>query len=677
MIVVLAASKLLLLSNFMVKNIVFGNLKVLRNKMINRILSAILIFVCVIVFQTKADEKKFTNFFLTGNIYLNGNIYQSDFQYLPGESQKNQEFNFSNAFAIKPAFGIGAEYKINDMPWNPRYGFKLLYSDISAKFSEDEFIGNYIYNNSYTQINVNHSIDANIKLLTTEHNYYVYPFEMPLSFNIGLQIGIPITTEFTQVEKIVSPAGIKFTDTGKETRRERNGKIPNASSLYSALLIGARYEAYKAGDLVFQPEIQFNLGLTDMVSSISWKSSAIRAGLSISYNIPEAEIPPPPPPAKAPMPELKEPIPARLAMNTIVTHNSKILENNSTIILPILANKVNVYYSLVPKIFFDKNTAKPINAGNKSNKDVMDADKLDFALAVKDYVKVNNSLNYKAVISYTNDEDESAKSDRIKFVEDLFNTSGIDKSKYSIETKLSDEKFSIEKLAEEARNVEIYADGKMIINNEFAKSFSAKAEPIMLNVNSEILADAQPVKYNADIYYNSDKILSLNKPNQDFTLDRGRISQEEISKMHTLKIVAKVIDSEQQEQTKEFNFILEPKINELLVKNNIENDNSQKYILGYFRFDESEFCSIDESVVSIVKNHIESGKKIEILSLCDNIGSEDYNIKLSQKRANTAVKTLNLTKNDYEIKIQPMGLFSNDTPYGRMMNRSILIILKN
>jgi hypothetical protein len=50
---------------------------------------------------------------------------------------------------------------------------------------------------------------------------------------------------------------------------------------------------------------------------------------------------------------------------------------------------------------------------------------------------------------------------------------------------------------------------------------------------------------------------------------------------------------------------------------------------------------------------------------------------LATARANSAIKLLNLEKDRVNINIPKDYFFSNDIPYGRMMNRAVIVRIKD
>ncbi|MGE5480920.1 MAG: hypothetical protein ACM3U1_10910, partial [Chloroflexota bacterium] len=112
-----------------------------------------------------------------------------------------------------------------------------------------------------------------------------------------------------------------------------------------------------------------------------------------------------------------------------------------------------------------------------------------------------------------------------------------------------------------------------------------------------------------------------------------------------------------------------------VVSTTVNYDNSSKsreFVLGYFDFDESVFSSIDREALETIRQAFAEGKRFEILAGTDSIGSEDHNAKLAKKRGETALRLIGAEESaGIKIIIEDPDLFSNDTPYKRVRNRSV------
>lgn len=99
----------------------------------------------------------------------------------------------------------------------------------------------------------------------------------------------------------------------------------------------------------------------------------------------------------------------------------------------------------------------------------------------------------------------------------------------------------------------------------------------------------------------------------------------------------------------------------------------------YFDFNKASYIVAEKSkinqLVTLLKEN--SNYKVNITGHTDNLGTDKYNMNLSQNRINSVVKTINASgiKKKQILSKKPMGVTSpvatNDTPEGRTLNRRV------
>jgi len=146
---------------------------------------------------------------------------------------------------------------------------------------------------------IEHSIDARISSFGIEPMLTLSAFDR-FRIMIGTHFGVNALSRFDQSERLVEPADVGTFENNLRVRNIVNNEIiPNASTIMASLLTGISYSLpmNDRGTLTLMPEIMYTHGLTPIVSSLSWKADAIRAGIAVKYT-PErvVELPPPPVP---------------------------------------------------------------------------------------------------------------------------------------------------------------------------------------------------------------------------------------------------------------------------------------------------------------------------------------------------------------------------------------------
>ncbi|MBN1447827.1 MAG: hypothetical protein JXA28_07835, partial [Bacteroidetes bacterium] len=224
------------------------------------------------------------------------NYHTADFQKLPGIPNCCPRFEEGDG----SGFALGVLY---ELPFTTRLSLLLRfgYVDYSGLLSalEREML---FVEPSYYEGAFEHTVDASLAAVMLEP-LLAWRVVGGLSVLGGLQAGLVTTADYEQVETIVDPPdrGV-FVDTQQRTRNFSQGEIPDASSVTAFLVGGLRYEVpmNDAGTLFAAPEALFALGLSPVVSDLTWSVNTLRLGASILYRPAVAEepveLPPPPPP---------------------------------------------------------------------------------------------------------------------------------------------------------------------------------------------------------------------------------------------------------------------------------------------------------------------------------------------------------------------------------------------
>lgn len=617
--------------------------------MIKRILLILLIATTL-----NAKEDNLTNFLVKGSIFTNPTLYQSSFSQLP--NIENCCTSYESAFGINPKFSAGFEYlfcnKLFGMPY--RYSFEIGYSDLSADYSVEEFIGHNINEDSYKKIYSEYILESNLSYITTSQMISIYPYDDRLSMAVGFTIGYPMGYDFYQVEQLKEPDGITF-ENGDIKRKEFSGDIPNIFTPYLSGNIGLRYEFYKSGSLSMATDVRLAYGLTNVISSVDWKTHSLAVGLSVMYRFAEPKAPVVPP-ATPPMPELN--MPASLEkfdiQLAVYDSNGKIINNNDTIQIDIMNIHKKISYNSIPAVvLFEKNSAEPI-------KDFNDVYLQDYKL--KDYAKSQEKIDIN--LYSTDDEEPSTIEKRKDYIHELFGKNNINISSKIIKT----EKLPHQELAVEMRKFEI--DGEKTINYQTITQeidlFSPNNGKIdITSVNSQNIENIEGV------IKSSGKELKFSSDNFEF--DFIEFLEDATKNVETEDILISVEASNESglSASKEKRITILRKIIEDTVITG-DKQNKDKFILCYFDFNSSEIKYYDQRTLDYIRSHAKNGRKIEIYGYTDDLGEDEYNNRLARRRAESARDLIGkVYKTD--IIINNSYPFPNDSPYGRIQNRIVLV----
>jgi len=109
----------------------------------------------------------------------------------------------------------------------------------------------------------------------------------------------------------------------------------------------------------------------------------------------------------------------------------------------------------------------------------------------------------------------------------------------------------------------------------------------------------------------------------------------------------------------------------------------EKYALVLFDFDKDAVGPFNQEIVKRIAGRIKTLPEatVEIVGHTDNTGKEDYNVKLSQRRALTVYKMLTAQDGVSKDRVRHSGvgpnppLYDNGSPEGRALNRTVTILV--
>lgn len=645
--------------------------------MISELILKRILMIALVLFglinATQAEDTKNTNFFLTGNVYLNDNIYMSDFRELPGFP--NCCTNFKSAFGLAPSFGVGGEYKFDEefIGMNFRYSFKLMYSDLSANYSVDEHIGNNIVGNEVQKIISTYRLEPTIKTIATEHLVAIYPeIESPISFLAGFQLAFPMSPEVYQIEKMKSPSDLNFSETGTRTRGDTTGKLIEASSALFALSIGARYEAHKFENFSIVPELIFNLGLNDVVSSRNWKASSLRAGVALHYNIQKSLPKSIEPPVKPPMPSPELPVISDFDFVLNVKYRDRLIKNDGSILIPLVKDEVVEYTHFLPILFYKKGSTQ-LNNSLSANSQI--GNKIDVYEKLKQFLKTNPAPLI-CYIGTSNDESDDMFEKRKNHIIAVLKEQGIDElDNFLFKHVPTDVSKLKEELKEESRYVLFKTAGEKSIPLKDFHLISEKTRSSNKNVikfEAVIPPETAYESYSLSAVYDGKELYTTKDVN-------GRINfiDEYFSKgfeeILPLEVIAVLKSKDNRVVSKSTSLRIEAKLGKISRITNVI-DGKETMVFGLFDYDSCKFSVIDRVIVDRIEEAVEKGKKIRIIPYTDNIGNPKYNNDLAQKRAEAFLREFKLKETDYTIEFPSNYLYDNKDPMGRVLNRCVVVV---
>jgi outer membrane protein OmpA-like peptidoglycan-associated protein len=630
----------------------------------------ILVFIILIITDSKAQER-YTDYILFGGVSINLNIHSSKFAALPGWESCCSEFD--GGIGLGPQFTLGGIYlpksDLFGLDW--RYGVSLSYSDLSATLSREEFIGYVIYDDSYTQGKSEFSLEGDISAVLLSPFINIYPLKnIPVGVNVGLEGGLLLNSGFSHEERLVSPGNATY-ENYKKVRQEYSGDIPDAATLYFSGLIGLQYEAYVFNNFKVVPHISFAYGLTDFTSAVDWSGNRLFAGVNIEYRIPAPEPPAPiPPPApELPEPDQPEPLLVELKVESLPESGErKTYKNGDTLQVQAKITNTKELIALRPEIFLIDNQKDIANKGaNQSLVNSILSGYNNIPVAIAESMKNDPETKIRITANFTDSKKEAEE--KVNSLLSSLKNDGVDISGIAVSyNDLTEKDFRYHELEEEANNISI----DFGTNDKFIYVTSYESE----------LIDIDERKIQLIPSFNRDQVKEIN-----YSSNIEGISDIGVLTLHVLNILpvfdkdieielsAEVTDLYDQKKTATTNLIITKNL-ETTEKINTTFEIGKKAALGYFAFDRSSFEVIDHKVLKEAKENLAKGKDLIIYAYTDNLGSDEYNDDLAQKRAKAALDLLGTDETKVVVHLHETPLFNNKSPLGRKLNRSVFIEIK-
>ncbi len=651
----------------------------------------ILLILTVMISVKQVFADPYTDYILKGSIRANGNIHSSNFDKI-GE-YKNCCPKYESAFGIGPAIFIGGEIRnvFNLFGYDINYSTTLGYNDLSGAYAITQHIGNDLGNDDYQKIIVEHKLDMTYSLLSNEHSLWFNPSkDIPLGIKLGVNLGIPIQKQFNQREILLEPSNATFPD-GTTDFNPASAELPNAAGLLVSLSLGARYKVAAFSDFDLFADAGFNYGINDIASDMDWVIHQVSLGVSVHYNFPKSDPPRPkaPPIPAAPEPEAP-PIARKPEMRIDTEFDYKKVKTGDTLNVTINKHEFVTYASVLPILIFEKNSTKIIpvkymvaNIETYYDETFRASEKLNVSETYPELIYhhlKNNPGSSVKIIAESEDEDESTLKSRINLVSESLTGKGIDPKLISTDIRtIKPNRDKNPEITEESRKVFFdFSKSGGLIDVKVSTDYLVDNFNKVMNIYPVFFAE-DTAKFYGKTIYNDSKETNLKQGANQVVL-ASSLFVPTGSKLNTFEITAGVADSEGNiaEDMSVFYLAYEEKLIKSYINLNRNDRESEieEFIIGFTRFDKSEFYLINEFVVDYVRSKAAEGKTLEIIPLTDNIGTPEYNENLANERAKKAIELIGKQYSRYEVKLPAGDVFTNSTPYGRMMNRAVIIRIK-
>ena len=623
----------------------------------------------------------------------NFNIHSSDFSNLPGVPSCCPEFNSGTG----SGFYLGATF---DYPLNylMQLSFRATYSQSNGKLTATDTT-TIILDGKQATGEFEHLLDAKFGTFGIEP-LFTYKIKPDLALHGGFRVGFLTNSHYYQVEKITKPSDRGTFIDGRSYRNQSEGKVESASSVQAGLKLGTSYKLplNKAQTLFMVPEFFYTYNFTNLVKDRSWNYHQFSLGVSIKYRIP----PPPPPPPAAPiappdpiLKDIQNPPIFAIDVDAVQIDSSKNESRDFTL-------KIEDFVSynmrpLLTYIFFDENSAEippRYMQISKNETGAFSFDKLNNYSALETYYHVLNIIgkrlsdNPSAKITLTgtnsnlgtekNNKELSAA--RVQSIARYFqNTWDISPDRMKIQTRNLPKEPSRNDDPQgvaENRRVEISSDDPAIIEPVFTVDTMRVISATAIKFIPKVLTEVGVHSWDLNVVQGNQSVLNRKgEGNMPESID-WEISQRTIPKGNEdLAFSMRGMDSVGQVATSKTKRIpISKKSIEMKRRSGQSDTEYEYYSLILFDFAKSDLNKEHKKVVDFVKSRVTDESKVSVFGFTDNIGDEDVNQKISEKRAKSVLKRLNI---DHNVTVEGKGeselIYDNSTPEGRFYCRTVTI----
>ena len=233
----------------------------------------ILALACILFIASSlllSGQPSFLKLGISGSI--GNDQHEADFTGFPGVLSPEAPFSGTDGTGWRG--GIFADYLFGKLF---SAGIRLNYRAVDAEFRADEqtVIG---INGVPTPATIRHSLNSTFNVAEVEPTITLSPFD-GLILQAGFAIGFPTTSSYQQTQRFSDPDNVRFV----EEPEPFSGTIPSlAEPLLSVTgLIGYEIPVNQSGSFRIRPEIGLQRTLGDIVQGTNWRTTSMRAGLSL------------------------------------------------------------------------------------------------------------------------------------------------------------------------------------------------------------------------------------------------------------------------------------------------------------------------------------------------------------------------------------------------------------
>ncbi len=616
---------------------------------------------------------------------FNLNQHPAEFSTLPGVASCCQDY--SDGSGTGWIAGLLFEYPLKD---NLFLGIRAGYLTRDGKFSRDERQWVNV-NGRDTLGTIRHTLEVMLADIALEPTIN-YRFFNNFLVHAGFQfIPFNLKKDFHSWEQLVIPEIGTF-ENNSRIRLDTSGKINDYSSMKLSLLLGLSYEfpLNRKKSWILAPEIFYTYGLLPEIKDSSWKINMLRFGLALKYS---------PVPEKIPPEELKKLLKKELPKLDADVNAFGVTHEGAE--EPVVKVKIEEFLStrmhpLLTYVFFDENSSVIPDRYKRITKEKAAKSKVedfhDFN-ALETYYNLMNIVgkrmlmypDAKIVLDGCNSNEGKEKNNielskkRAEAVKAyLVDTWGIAPERISINPRnLPNEPSNPQKEdgVVENRRVEILSNTMEIIAPVITVDTLRVTNPPSVRFKTDYRGEATLRSWSLLAKQKGKTLKTFEGDNAMpketdwiFAQDEKSIPKTQDPLEYQLIVhdnAGQMYESPVKQLPVEV-LTLQKKRRELFADKLID-----RFSLILFTFDETKLTYFNTKVLDIIQSYIKPESEVKVMGYTDRMGEADYNLKLSQQRAQGVANTLHSDKKTVTGIGANDFLYDNNTPEGRYYCRRV------
>jgi outer membrane protein OmpA-like peptidoglycan-associated protein len=627
---------------------------------------------------------------------FNHNMHAADFRMLPGVPSCCPRFEYGYG----PGLSAGAGY---DLPLGGRFMLTLRasYSTHDAVLRMTESLPVDV-DGTRMVADIDHLIDTHLSSSGIE-SLLAYRIRGGFFVTIGMRTAVVLGASYAQHEQLIRPEGGTF-ENDRRVRNEFAGDIPNASTLTASILGGVSYDLPldRAGRIRAAPELLYAFGVTPVATTLAWNAHAIRAGVSLKYQVIPGPAHPlqPPGPASSPVAPTRPQHGRKPALEATITAIAVHAGEESSVGRIVVEEFVSTnMHPLLPYVFFDDNSDEiPVRYVRLRNEETNDyrIDEFHSAATLDVYRNILNIVGQRlrehpsselTLVGCNADHGseigntELSRSRALRIADYLSNVWDIDAGRMHVVARGLPESPSIVSDpdgAAENRRVELFCSDGTLLQPVSTESIERQISPPEIIFVPQIRSEAGVARWYIHVHQGERKLTSfsgLGMPPQRLSWQLEKEFDYVLSESHDIVFYCEVTDVEG--QTVRASEASMPVEQITVRKKRLETASGDKEIHNYslilFDYDKTELDQHNLAIARMIQDEIRSTSLIHITGYTDRIGDAGYNVRISEKRAKNTANALGAASAIVRGLGNTVKLLDNDIPEGRMYSRTVHI----